>query len=151
MMIKRDLQQKILKSLQTMPVVALLGPRQVGKTTLALEIAKTINKESAYQLGASWEAFVLENILNQLSNKWRYSYYRTSAQAEVDLILEGPKNEVWAIEIKRSCAPKVSKGFHYACADIKATHKFVIYPGKESFPLTNQIQAMNLMAFLKLL
>ena len=31
-----------------MPVVALLGARQIGKTTLALEIAKTISKESAY-------------------------------------------------------------------------------------------------------
>ena len=31
-----------------MPVVALLGPRQVGETTLAFEIADSINKESAY-------------------------------------------------------------------------------------------------------
>ncbi len=102
-------------------------------------------------IGASWEAFVLENILNQLSDKWRYSYYRTTAQAELDLVLEGSKNEVWAIEIKRSSAPKVSKGFHYACTDIKATHKFVIYPGEESFPLTNQIEVMGLIEFLKLL
>ena len=38
----------MIKALGTMPVVALLGPRQVGKTTLALEIAKSIDKESAY-------------------------------------------------------------------------------------------------------
>jgi len=50
-------------------------------------------------IGASWEGFVLENIINNLSDKWRYSYYRTSAQAEIDLVLEGPKNEVWAIEV----------------------------------------------------
>ncbi len=102
-------------------------------------------------IGASWDGFVIENILNRLSGKWRYSYYRTSAQAEVDLVLEGPKNEVWAIEIKRSSAPKVTKGFHYACDDIKATHKFVIYPGEDRFPLGNEIEAMGIIEFLQLL
>jgi predicted AAA+ superfamily ATPase len=47
-MINRNLQQDIQKALTTMPVVALLGSRQGGKTTLALEVAKIINKESAY-------------------------------------------------------------------------------------------------------
>jgi len=102
-------------------------------------------------IGASWEGFVLENILNKISDKWRYSYYRTSAQAEVDLILEGVKNKVWAIEIKRSSVPKVSKGFHYACDDINATHKFVIYPGTDNYPLAGNIEAMGLMQFLNLL
>lgn len=46
-MIKRDLQQIIVKALKTTPVVVILGPRQVGKTTLSLEVAKMINKESA--------------------------------------------------------------------------------------------------------
>ncbi len=44
-------------------------------------------------IGASWEGFIIENILYQLSDKWRHSYYRTSAQSEIDLVLEGPKNE----------------------------------------------------------
>jgi predicted AAA+ superfamily ATPase len=47
-MIKRNLENQLLKAMETMPVVALLGPRQVGKTTLALEIAKIISKESTY-------------------------------------------------------------------------------------------------------
>ncbi|WP_443147266.1 DUF4143 domain-containing protein [Pedobacter sp. GR22-6] len=33
-------------------------------------------------LGASWEGFVIENIISQLSSKWQYSYYRTAAQTE---------------------------------------------------------------------
>jgi len=102
-------------------------------------------------IGASWEGYVVENILNQVSDKWRSSFYRTSAQAEVDLILEGPNRQVWAIEVKRSLSPKVSKGFYYACADIKATHRFVIYPGDESFPLPEGIEVMGLCGFLKIL
>ena len=102
-------------------------------------------------IGASWEGFIIENILSQLSDQWQYSYYRSSAQAEIDLILEGPKNQVWAIEVKRALAPKVSKGFHYACEDIGATHKYVIYPGNEYFPLGNNIEVMGIIDFLSCL
>ena len=99
-------------------------------------------------LGASWEGFVLESIIQGLSNKWQYSYYRTSGQTELDLVLEGPKNEVLAVEIKRSIAPKVSKGFHSASEDIKATRKIVVYPGEDKFPLSGDTEAINLNAFL---
>lgn len=69
----------------------------------------------------------------------------------MDLVLEDSKNEVWAIEVKRFSAPQVSKGFYYACDDIKATRKFVIYPGEEQYPLANEIEVMGLIAFLQLL
>src|SRR4030065_2079134 len=42
-MIKRAIQKKVEESLKTFPVVGILGPRQVGKTTLAKEILKNIN------------------------------------------------------------------------------------------------------------
>jgi predicted AAA+ superfamily ATPase len=102
-------------------------------------------------IGASWEGYVVEQILNQVSDRWRSSFYRTSAQAEVDLILEGPNRQVWAIEVKRSLAPTVSKGFYYACDDIKATHRFVVYPGDERFPLAEGIEVMGLLGFLDVL
>ena len=100
-------------------------------------------------IDASWEAFVIENILGQLSDKWQASYYRTSAQAEIDLVLEGPNNQTWAIEIKRSLSPSTSKGFYYACDDIGATHKFIIYPGQESYPTKNNIKVIGLIEFIK--
>jgi hypothetical protein len=102
-------------------------------------------------IGASWESFVIENILRTLSDKWQHSFYRTSAQAEVDLVLEGPSRQVWAVEIKRSLAPKVSKGFHFASEDIRATRKFLVYPGNERFPLSNDVEAIGLIGFLEVL
>ncbi|WP_449436194.1 ATP-binding protein [Pedobacter steynii] len=102
-------------------------------------------------LGASWEGFVIENIIVQLSGKWQYSYYRTSTQTEIDLVLEGPDQQVWAIEVKRSSAPKISKGFYSACDDIKATNKFVIYSGTERYPMSNHTEVIGLTDFLQLL
>ncbi|WP_255373611.1 ATP-binding protein [Chitinophaga sp. CF118] len=103
-------------------------------------------------VGASWEGFVAENIIAGLSSKWQYSYYRTTAQTEIDLVLEGPNNQVWAVEIKRSAAPTLGKGFHTASEDIKATHKFVVYSGTERFPMSGgDTEAIGLIEFLKLL
>ncbi len=102
-------------------------------------------------VGASWEGFVVENIIQQLSGKWRYSYYRTATQTEIDLVLEGPDNQVWAVEIKKSGAPQLKKGFHIAAEDVKATHKFVVYSGSERFPLSGNTEAIGLIGFLRLL
>lgn len=102
-------------------------------------------------VGASWEGFVAENIINQLSNKWQYSYYKSTSQTEIDLVLEGPRNQVWAIEIKKSAAPHVSTGFHTACEDVAATKKFVVYSGYDRFPMSNKTEAVGLIEMLKML
>jgi len=60
-------------------------------------------------------------------------FYRTSAGAEIDLVLEMGQKERWAVEIKRSSTPSVSRGFHTGCADLKATRRIVVYPGEEAF------------------
>lgn len=101
-------------------------------------------------IGASWEGFVTENILTLLPANWQYSYYRTQTGVEIDLILEGPGRQVWAVEIKRSSAPALSRGFHKGCADIGATRKFVVYAGQERFPMPEHTEAIGLVDFLKL-
>lgn len=101
-------------------------------------------------VGASWEGFVVENILNNLSSSWTASYYRSSNQAEIDLIIEKTNQEVWAIEVKRSIAPSLSAGFHSACEDIQATRKFVIYSGKDRFLIKGEVEVIGLAEFLKM-
>ncbi|MDP2041497.1 MAG: ATP-binding protein [Algoriphagus sp.] len=101
-------------------------------------------------VGASWEGFVVENILNNLSSSWTASYYRSSNQAEIDLVLERNNQEVWAIEIKRSIAPSLSAGFHNACEDIGATKKIVVYSGKDRFPIKGEVEVIGLVEFLKM-
>lgn len=94
--------------------------------------------------GSSWEGFVIENTLAQLPSNWRASYYRTSAQAEIDLVLEGPRRQVLAIEIKRTLSPVLSKGFHNGFTDIAATRGFVIMPAGSRYPLAAMVDAVPL-------
>lgn len=102
-------------------------------------------------LGASWEGFVVENILSQLNNRWSYHYYRTATQVELDLVLESPGGEIWAVEIKRASAPKVGKGFFEACNDVKATKKWIVNAGKERYPIGNEVEVIGLEEFLQIL
>ena len=95
--------------------------------------------------GGSWEGWVIDNLMATAPLGTQAYFYRSSAGAEIDLVLELPKRERWAIEIKRSSAPKVSKGFHIAAADLKATSKFVVHSGAQSFPLGSQTQAVTLL------
>ena len=100
-------------------------------------------------LGKSWEGFVIENILSSLPAHIHAFFYRTSAGAEIDLLLELELNNYWAIEIKSSKTPNIQKGFHIACEDLKVKRKFVIYTGEDSFSLGNEITAMSLPLFLQ--
>jgi predicted AAA+ superfamily ATPase len=93
--------------------------------------------------GGSWEGFVIENLLAVAPNGTEPSFYRTSAGAEIDLLLRFGK-ELWAIEVKRSSAPALTKGFHHACDDIKPTGRFLVYPGTEAFPLRDEVTALPL-------
>ncbi|WP_420633970.1 ATP-binding protein [Candidatus Palauibacter sp.] len=95
-------------------------------------------------VGGSWEGFVIENILSGLPAHASCGYYRTVGGAEIDLVLATRGRETWAVEIKRSTAPKVSRGFHSACEDLQPARKLVVYPGRESFPLGRDIEAIPL-------
>lgn len=94
-------------------------------------------------LGASWEGFVIENLSLLLPPQTQSSFYRSSGGAEVDLVLEFAGNETWAIEIKRSLSPRISRGFHTACEDLRPDRKLLVYPGDDRYPLGHGIEAIG--------
>lgn len=95
--------------------------------------------------GASWEGFVIEQLL-AAAPQAQASFYRTSHGAEADLVLELRRGEIWVIEIKRSSAPAVSKGFHLAAADVGATRKLLVAPVGAPYPMRGGIEVMNPLA-----
>lgn len=95
-------------------------------------------------VGASWEGFVIENLLSAAPARTNASFYRTSAGAEIDLILEFPGGRRWAVEIKRGLAPKLERGFHFAREDLKPERSFVVYSGKDRYPLMEGVEAISL-------
>ena len=118
--------------------------RDSGLLHALLDIGSLDALLSHMVVGASWEGFCIETLLACAPPGVTGYFYRTSAGAEVDLVLAWPGGDVWAVEVKRSLSPKVERGFHSACVDLKATRKWVVYPGSEAFPLGADIQAIPL-------
>ncbi|MCL4246273.1 MAG: DUF4143 domain-containing protein, partial [Candidatus Dadabacteria bacterium] len=94
--------------------------------------------------GGSWEGFVLENILSVAPPEARSYYYRTPGGAEIDLVLEFGMRDRWAVEIKRSSAPSLSRGFHMGCEDVNASRKYVVYSGSDTFSMESGVTAISL-------
>lgn len=83
--------------------------------------------------GASWEGLVIENVLGE-NPDWRASFYRTSAGAELDLVLEKGRRRV-AIECKASAAPGLTSGFWNALADLGISEARIVAPVRDEYPL----------------
>ena len=102
-------------------------------------------------VGASWEGFVIENLLAVVPEGVQGHFYRTSGGAEIDLVLSFPDGRLWAVEIKRSLSPRPERGFHAACTDISPVRRFVVYPGEDTYSAGGDTQIVSLPALARLL
>ena len=95
--------------------------------------------------GKSWEGFAIENLVQSGGGSVRPYFYRTSAGAEIDLVLEFPAGERWAFEIKLSGKPVLTRGFYSGANDIQAKRKILIFQGRNPFRMRNDVEAMPLL------
>lgn len=95
--------------------------------------------------GASWEGYVIENILPCMP-RWKASFYRTSNGAEMDLVLEKGTQRV-AVEIKASTSPTLSKGFWLSRDSIEPDETCVIAPVDSTYAVAEQVTVMPLAEF----
>jgi len=96
--------------------------------------------------GASWEGMVIESLLAAAPWGTRAGFYRTAAGAEIDLVLEFPGGQRWAVEIKRSQAARPARGFHSALVDLRPEAAFVVHAGEARYPLADGIEALGIRA-----
>ena len=92
--------------------------------------------------GLSWEGFVIEQIMSAAPSL-DYSFYRTAQGAEADLVIDFRHGQVWVVEIKRSSAPTVSKGFHQAAVDVNANRKILVAPVEQTYQMKDNIEVMS--------
>jgi len=101
--------------------------------------------------GMSWEGFIIENLLSVLPWRSNAFFYRTSAGAEIDLLIEHGNGKLWAIEIKRSMSAKVRKGFHEACKDLKPERAFVVHAADDRYPVSEKLEGIGVYELARLL
>lgn len=94
-------------------------------------------------VGASWEGFVIENLIAAAGERRTPYFYRTEDGSEVDLVFERGGSVELAIEIKRSTAPTLSRGFGLALKVLEPTQAYLVHGGTESWPMSSQVTAIS--------
>jgi hypothetical protein len=99
-------------------------------------------------LGASWEGYVISQIMYAKDTRLDAHYYRTHAGAECDLVLARGHEVKAAIEIKYSQSAAITKGFHNSIADMKSKNNFMITPMDADYLSKEGIRRVGLKTFI---
>ena len=90
--------------------------------------------------GASWEGYVLEQVIHQCQPDEAY-FWATHTGAELDVLLM-INGERIGIEIKRADAPRLTPSMRHALVDLGLKRVWVIYPGSKRYSLHAQVEAI---------
>ena len=94
-------------------------------------------------VGARWEGFAVENLVTAVPTGSTPLFYRTSAGAEIDLLLEIPGHRIWAIEIKQGLSARPEKSSYTACEDLKPARRFVVNAGTERYAICDAVEVIG--------
>ena len=126
------------KRLRKTPKVYL---RDSGIAHYLLNIRTESDLLSHPRCGASWEGFVIEQILRHVPDEGRASYWGTHGGAELDLLLDLGGQRI-GFEIKRSDAPGTTKSMRSAIQDLKLQRLYVVHPGHRRYELDGGIELL---------
>lgn len=92
-------------------------------------------------LGASWEGYIIENIISEMPG-WDPMFYRTSTGSEIDLIMKKGER-ILAFECKVSTSPGLTREFWKALEDVKPDKCFIIAPVKIPYFMKDNIRVCS--------
>lgn len=131
-----------------------IGKRQVkapkvfiadsGLLHTLLNLQTMTDLEGHPKSGASWEGFVIEQVVRQLRARPDECYFwATHAGAELDLLLVRGRKRV-GVEIKRTGSPRFTPSMRSALADLRLQRLIVVHAGEDSFQLHPKVDAIPL-------
>ena len=116
--------------------------RDTGLLHCFLGVSTREELERHPKVGASWEGFIIENLMQILDVDARQCYFwATHTEAEIDLVVQQGAR-LRGFEIKRTVAPKLTRSMKTALMDLKLSQIDVIHAGEESFPLARKVRAV---------
>jgi hypothetical protein len=94
------------------------------------------------KVGASWEGFVIEQILATEPYD-EACFWATHQGAEVDLLLRRG-DRLRGVECKRADAPRLTRSMRIAVEDLELEALVVVYPGTRRYTLGDRVEAVPL-------
>lgn len=123
--------------------------RDTGLLHRLLGIADAEALYGSPQIGASWEGYVMEQIMATAEGGSQFYFYRTTNGAELDLFWITDRGYRVGIEIKFSTAPTISRGFFEAVKDTQCQAQYVLIPEGESYTRSDGVRICALPDFLQ--
>lgn len=109
-------------------------------TLLALDNRTALERHP--KCGASWEGFILEQLLTVLELPEERAYFwRAHTGAELDLLVDRGDHRI-GYEIKRTSSPRVTPSMRSALRDLELAELTVVHAGERSFPMTEKVRAV---------
>lgn len=122
--------------------------RDSGILHFLLNIPDELNLLHHPKLGASWEGFALESIIrHHEATEGEYYFWGTLAHAELDLLIIKNGRRL-GFEFKYTDKPKITKSMTIALEDLNLDKLYVIFPGKNHFLLSKDIEVFGLENYL---
>lgn len=123
--------------------------RDSGLFHTILDISDLSRLQKHPKLGASWEGFALEEVIRARGIKSHQCFFwATHAGAELDLLIVD-KDRHEGFEFKYTDAPTLSASMKISLSDLQLDQLTVIYPGKKSYALGENITVINLQDYLE--
>lgn len=117
--------------------------RDSGILHTFLDIGSMADLERHPKIGASWEGFLVESVIQRLGAREDQCYFwATHTGAELDLMVIRGRHR-YGFEMKRTTAPRVTPSMRSAIEDLKLTRLDVLHAGPDSFPLASRIRAVS--------
>ncbi len=117
--------------------------RDTGLLHYCLGISTLRELERHPRSGASWEGFVLENLIRVLGKRdTQFYFWAAHTGAKVDLIAQSG-GQLRGFEIRRTSSPRITRSVKTALEDLSLTRMDIVYAGSESLRLDRRVRAIS--------
>ncbi len=129
------------------------SPKIYVQDTGLLHILLGIRNQEALLLhphaGASWEGYVIMEILRQLPKGLQAHFFRTADGTECDLLLTRGLEPVVCLEIRLGQVPRPTKGFYKSIELMGTKHNYLITWSGDTYAIGNNVMVTAFDTFVK--
>ena len=118
--------------------------RDSGLLHALMDVMSYDDLQSHPRLGASWEGFALEQIIQHLGlREHEVFFWAVHTGGELDMVFQC-RGKLCGVELKFQDAPRMTPSTRSALEELKLAHLWVVYPGRESYSLARNVRVIPL-------
>ncbi len=94
-------------------------------------------------IGASWEAYILQEIAAKLPLRSELFFYRTQDGTEADILIVKGGIPDTLVEVKYTATPAITKSMRTAAQDLQTRRNIIVAPVEAGYPLADGFEVLG--------